>query len=47
MTTNFPSTIQAIRIQKTGGVEVIEKSEVPFPDILPGNVVVKVCMIAL
>jgi len=39
---SFPSTIHAITFAKTGGVEVIEKSELPFPQQRPGEVLVKV-----
>lgn len=38
----FPQTIEAITIAKTGDVDVIEKTEVPFPEVAPGNVVIKV-----
>lgn len=39
---SFPSTVQAIAISKTGGVEVLEKLTVPFPKQEPGDIVVKV-----
>ncbi|KIJ22213.1 hypothetical protein PAXINDRAFT_165455 [Paxillus involutus ATCC 200175] len=38
----YPSTIQAITIAKNGGPEVIEKTEIPFPKVEPGHLVVKV-----
>jgi hypothetical protein len=39
---SFPSKIQAITFAKTGGVDVIEKTEQPFPQQLPGEILVKV-----
>ncbi|KAG1830803.1 hypothetical protein EV424DRAFT_1374565 [Suillus variegatus] len=39
---SFPSTIQAIAISKTGGPEVVEKREIPFPKVAPDHLVVKV-----
>ncbi|KAM6498576.1 hypothetical protein JOM56_006524 [Amanita muscaria] len=39
---SLPATIQAITIAKTGGVEVIEKTEQPFPQVKPGDIVIKV-----
>lgn len=38
----YPSKIYAIAIAKTGGPEVLEKIEVPFPTIQPGHLVIKV-----
>ncbi|KAF8131619.1 hypothetical protein EV363DRAFT_172313 [Boletus edulis] len=38
----FPSMIHAITIAKNGGPEVIEKTQIPFPKIEPGQIVVKV-----
>lgn len=38
----FPETISAIAIDKTGGIEVLEKKTVPFPTQKPGEIVVKV-----
>lgn len=38
----FPPTVKAITFAKTGGVEVIEKTELPFPQQGPGDVIVKV-----
>ncbi len=39
---SFPSTIQAITIPKIGGLEVIEKTSLPFPQQKPDEVIVKV-----
>jgi hypothetical protein len=39
---SFPKTIKAITIPRTGDVDVIEQTEQPFPEIKPGNVVIKV-----
>ncbi|KAL4067285.1 hypothetical protein V8B97DRAFT_2062609 [Scleroderma yunnanense] len=39
---NFPPKIQAISIAKTGGPEVLERVELPFPIIQPGHLVIKV-----
>jgi len=38
----YPSTIQAITISKTGGPEVLQKTEIPFPTVEPGHLVIKV-----
>ncbi|KAI0936935.1 hypothetical protein AcV5_004952 [Taiwanofungus camphoratus] len=38
----FPKTIQAITIDKNGDIDVLERKSVPFPEHVPGNVVVKV-----
>ena len=38
----YPSKIQAITIAKNGGPEVIEKTEISFPNVEPGHIVVKV-----
>ena len=38
----FPQTMEAITIAKTGDLDVIEKTKVPFPEVAPGNVVIKV-----
>lgn len=38
----YPSKIYAIAIAKTGGPEVLEKIEVPFPTIRPDHLVIKV-----
>jgi NADPH2:quinone reductase len=42
MDVTFPPTIQAIRIAETGGLEVIKKDQVPFPEALPGHLIIKV-----
>lgn len=39
---SYPSTIQAITISKTGGPEVVEKREIPFPKVDPSHLVVKI-----
>ncbi|KZT08736.1 NAD-P-binding protein [Laetiporus sulphureus 93-53] len=39
---SFPKTIQAITINKNGGVDALEKQLVPFPQQNPSNVLVKV-----
>ncbi len=39
---SFPESIQAIGINKTGGVEVVEKLTVPFPKQQPDQVLIKV-----
>ena len=39
---SFPETVQAIGIQKTGGIEVVEKLSVPFPKQQPHEILVKV-----
>ena len=38
----YPSKIHAITIAKNGGPEVIEKTEIPFPKVESGHIVVKV-----
>lgn len=40
----FPSTINAITIAKYGGPEVLEKTEIPFPKVEPGHIVIKVAL---
>lgn len=39
---SFPEKIQAITIAKTGDVDVLEKTEVDFPQAAPGDIVVKI-----
>lgn len=39
---SFPSTVKAITIAKTGDFDVIEKTEIPFPEVAPNHVVIKV-----
>ncbi|KAI6048061.1 hypothetical protein EDC04DRAFT_2886843 [Pisolithus marmoratus] len=38
---SYPTSMYAITIAKTGGPEVMEKTEVPFPVVEPGHLVVK------
>lgn len=38
----YTSTVQAITIAKTGGPEVLEKTEIPFPTVEPEHLVIKV-----
>lgn len=38
----FPTTIKAITFSKTGEVDVIEKTEIPFPRQGPKDVILKV-----
>ncbi|KAF8559893.1 NAD(P)-binding protein, partial [Imleria badia] len=40
--TMTPSKIYAITIAKHGGPEVIDKTEIPFPKVEPGHIVIKV-----
>jgi hypothetical protein len=42
MTVTLPETIQAITFSKTGGVEVLEKTTLPFPQQKPSDIIVKV-----
>ncbi|KAI0692575.1 NAD-P-binding protein [Cytidiella melzeri] len=39
---SLPTNIQAITFAKTGGVEVLEKTSVPFPQQKPGDIVAKI-----
>ncbi|TFK56882.1 NAD(P)-binding protein [Heliocybe sulcata] len=39
---SYPSTVKAVTISKTGGFDVLEITEQPFPEVTPGSVVVKV-----
>ncbi|KAI0692574.1 NAD-P-binding protein [Cytidiella melzeri] len=39
---SLPTNIQAITFAKNGGVEVLEKTSVPFPQQKPGDIVAKV-----
>ena len=39
---SFPATVSAIAINETGGFDVIEKLEVPFPQQKPNEIVLKV-----
>ena len=38
----FPSTVKALTFAKTGGIEVLEKTERPFPQQGPRDVILKV-----
>ena len=42
MAASFPKTIKAIVAPRTGGVDVIELAELPFPTQQPNEAVVKV-----
>ncbi|KAI6048062.1 hypothetical protein EDC04DRAFT_2886844 [Pisolithus marmoratus] len=39
---SYPTSMSAITIAKTGGPEVMEKTEVPFPVVEPGHLVIKI-----
>lgn len=39
---SYPSIIKAVGINETGGVEVIQNIEVPFPQVKPTDLLVKV-----
>ncbi|KAI6136195.1 hypothetical protein F5141DRAFT_1073106 [Pisolithus sp. B1] len=39
---SYPTSMYAITIAKTGGPQVLEKTEIPFPGVEPGHLVVKV-----
>ena len=41
---SLPKTIKAIVAPRTGGVDVMELAELPFPKQQPNEVVVKVCV---
>lgn len=38
----YPSTVKAIGIKETGGFEVIQDLELPFPEVKPTDLLVKV-----
>ena len=38
----FPATVKAITFSKTGDIDVIEKTDQPFPQQGPGDVILKV-----
>jgi len=38
----FPPTVEAITIPHIGGLEVLEKKTIPFPQVNPGDIVIKV-----
>jgi len=39
---SYPPRIKAVGINETGGVEVIQDIEVPFPQVKPTDLLVKV-----
>ena len=39
---SYPARIKAVGINETGGVEVIQNIEVPFPQVKPTDLLVKV-----
>lgn len=39
---SYPTSMYAITIAKTGGPQVLEKTEIPFPGVEPGHLVVKI-----
>ena len=39
---SLPETVEAIAIDRTGEVDVLEKKKVPFPAHGPGNIVIQV-----
>ena len=45
---SYPVKIKAVGINETGGVEVIQNLEVPFPEVKPTDLLIKVlCYIAI
>jgi NADPH:quinone reductase len=38
---SYPSTVKAVGINKTGGFEVIEDLELPFPEVKPTDFLIK------
>jgi NADPH2:quinone reductase len=42
MLESYPAKIKAVGINETGGVEVIQNLEVPFPEIKPTDLLIKV-----
>ena len=42
MSESYPAKIKAVGINETGGVEVIQNLEVPFPEIKPTDLLIKV-----
>lgn len=41
-TMSYPATVKGVGIKQNGGVEVIENLELPFPEVHPGDMLVKV-----
>ncbi|KAF8808020.1 NAD(P)-binding protein [Phlegmacium glaucopus] len=39
---NYPPTVEAMTIPNIGGIEVIQKTTIPFPKVNPGDIVIKV-----
>jgi hypothetical protein len=39
---SYPTTVKSVGIKKNGGLEVIEDLELPFPEVHPGDMLVKV-----
>lgn len=39
---SYPTNIKAVGINETGGIEVIQNLEVPFPEVKPTDLLVKV-----
>jgi len=39
---SYPAKIKAVGINETGGVEVIQNLEVPFPKVKPTDLLIKV-----
>ncbi len=39
---SYPAKIKAVGINETGGVEVIQNLEVPFPEVKPTDLLIKV-----
>ena len=39
---SYPVKIKAVGINETGGVEVIQNLEVPFPEVKPTDLLIKV-----
>ena len=39
---SYPSTVKAVGINETGGLEVIQDLELPFPEVKPTDLLIKV-----
>jgi len=39
---SYPAKIKAVGINETGGIEVIQNLEVPFPEVKPTDLLIKV-----
>ena len=45
---SYPAKIKAVGINETGGIEVIQNLEVPFPEVKPTDLLIKVsCYIVI